>query len=309
MVDCVVTGGAGFIGSHLAASLVSQGNAVRVVDDLSTGSAENIPAGVELVVGDLADPDVAAAAFSGSEIVLHQAALPSVPLSISEPRLAHLANIDATFNVLIAARDAGVRRVVYAASSSAYGNSPVLPTSEDMPADPCSPYALQKYVGEEYGRLFTSLYGLETVSIRYFNVFGPRQLPSSPYSGVLSLFIKAALSGVAPTVYGDGGQTRDFTYVDNVVDGVIRAMDAAGVAGEVINVACGTRISLNEAWATLSRILGSLPDPIYAPARVGDVRDSHADISKAERLLGYTPFVDFEGGLRRTVEFAAADSA
>ncbi|WP_328351423.1 SDR family oxidoreductase [Mycobacterium sp. NBC_00419] len=304
MAMFLVTGGAGFIGSHLSGALLARGHRVRVVDNLSSGLLENVPAGAEFIEGDLRDPAIAAAVVSGCEIVLHQAAIPSVPRSIAAPRPSHEANIDGTFNVLIAARDEGVRRVVYAASSSAYGDTAVLPKVEDMPANPRSPYALQKHVGEVYCQFFTQLYGLETVSIRYFNVFGPRQHPSSPYSGVLSLFIKAALAGTAPTIHGDGEQTRDFTYVDNVVDGVIRAVDAPTAAGEVINVAIGGRVSLNQAWSALGDIVGPLPAATYGPPRAGDVRDSQADISKAERILGYRPLVAFEDGLRRTVDWA-----
>ena len=308
MPRCLITGGAGFIGSHLAESLAADGHTVRVVDNLSTGRADNIPAGVEFIEGDLTDAAVAVAAVHGCELVLHQAAIPSVPLSVSDPRPSHDANINATFNVLLAARDAGVRRVVYAASSSVYGDSPDLPKREDMPADPRSPYALQKHVGETYCQLFTRLYGLETVSLRYFNVFGPRQHPSSPYSGVLSLFIRAALTGTPPTIYGDGEQTRDFTFVDDVVDGVRRAIDAPQAVGQTINVATGARVSLNQAWKALGDILGPLPDPVYGPARPGDVRESQADITRAQRLLGYRPAISFEEGLRRTVECARLDS-
>lgn len=301
MTKILVTGGAGFIGSHVAAALTARGHEVRVVDNLSTGRVENLPADAEFIEGDLTDVSVAAVAVRDCEFVLHQAAIPSVPRSISEPRPSHESNIDATFNVLIAARDAGVRRLVYAASSSAYGESVVLPKSEDMPANPRSPYALQKYVGEEYCRLFTEHYGLETVSLRYFNVFGPRQHPSSPYAGVLSLFIRAALSRTAPTIYGDGEQTRDFTYIDNVVNGVLLAVSAPNVSGEVVNVAAGARISLNDAWDTLQRIIGPLPTPAYQAPRAGEVRDSQADIGKAQRLLGYRPVVSFEDGLQRTI--------
>ena len=304
MAMFLVTGGAGFIGSHLATALLGGGHDVRIVDNLTTGLRANVPAGAEFIEGDLTDPAIAAAAAAGCEVVLHQAAVASVPLSISEPRVSHDANINGTFNVLMAARDAGVRRVVFAASSAVYGNSPELPKVEDMPVDPCSPYALQKMVGESYGRLFTQLYGLETVAIRYFNVFGPRQHPSSPYSGVLSLFIRAALSGQAATIYGDGEQTRDFTYIDDIVDGVTRAVVAPDASGQVINVATGGSVSLNEAWATLGRILGPLPTPSYGPPREGDVRHSRADIAKAERLLGFRPRVSFESGLRHTVEWA-----
>jgi nucleoside-diphosphate-sugar epimerase len=306
VANFLVTGGAGFIGSHLAAALLARGHDVRVLDNLITGRIENVPAGSEFIEGDLTDPATASAAVRDCEVVLHQAAIPSVPRSISEPRPSHEANIDATFNVLLAARDAGVRRVVYAASSSAYGDTEVLPKVEEMPANPRSPYALQKQVGEQYCQLFTRMYGLETVSIRYFNVFGPRQLPSSPYSGVLSLFIKAALAGTSPTIYGDGEQTRDFTFIDNVVAGVLLAVDAPDAVGEVINVACGGRVSLNEAWAALEKIVGSLPPPTYGPPRAGDVRDSQADVSKAKRLLGYHPHVSFDEGLRRTVKWANA---
>jgi nucleoside-diphosphate-sugar epimerase len=300
----LVTGGAGFIGSHLAAELIAQGHSVRVLDNLSTGLAENVPRGADFVEGDLVDPLAVETAVEGCEVVLHQAAIPSVPRSISEPRPSHVANIDGTFNLLLAARDAGVRRVVYAASSSAYGDTLVLPKVETMPASPQSPYALQKHVGETYCQLFTKLYGLETVAVRYFNVFGPRQNPSSPYSGVLSLFIKAALTGSSPTIFGDGEQTRDFTYVDNVVDGVLRAVHAPSASGEVINVACGGRISLNQAWASLEGILGPLPRPLHNLPRPGDVRDSQADIEKAYSLLGYRPSISFDDGLRLTMDWA-----
>jgi nucleoside-diphosphate-sugar epimerase len=301
----LITGGAGFIGSHLAHSLLEHGHDVRIVDDLSTGLASNLPEGVDFVRGDLSNPTTAIEAVRGCEVVLHQAAIPSVPRSIDAPRNSHEANINATFNVLLASRDEGVRRVVYAASSSAYGDSTVLPKTEAMPAAPRSPYALQKYTGEQYCKLFTQHYGVETVSIRYFNVFGPRQHPSSPYSGVLSLFIHAALTGAKPTIYGDGEQTRDFTYIDNVVDGVLRAVASSEASGEVINVACGGRISLNSAWSTLEDIVGiSLTVPNHAEGRPGDVRDSQADITKAELLLGYRPLISFSDGLRRTVEWA-----
>jgi nucleoside-diphosphate-sugar epimerase len=237
----------------------------------------------------------------GVEFVLHQAAIPSVPRSVEDPLTSNRANIDASLNILVAARDAGVRRLVYAGSSSAYGNSEVLPKVETMPTAPLSPYALQKLVAEQYCQMFTSLYGLETVTIRYFNVFGPRQDPSSPYSGVISLFISALCEGRRPTIYGDGGQTRDFTYVANVVDGVLRACQAPGASGEVINVATAGRVSLNQLFAAIRGLVGSSVEPIYAEARAGDVRDSQADIGKAERLLGYRPIVGFEEGLGRTV--------
>ena len=306
MRNCLVTGGAGFIGSHLAATLAARGDRVRVADNLSTGYRHNLEAiggGVEFLEGDLAESAFAARAVEGIDLVFHQAAIPSVPRSVKDPAGSHRANIDASLNVLIAARDAGVRRVVYAGSSSAYGDTPVLPKREDMPPNPRSPYALQKLVAEQYASLFTQLYGLETVTIRYFNVFGPRQDPSSAYSGVISQFAKALTEGHSPTIYGDGGQTRDFTYIDNVVDGVLRAGDAPEASGEVINVATGGRISLLELFEQMKRITGADVAPVFVDARAGDVRDSQADIAKAKRLLGYEPVVSFEDGLARTIDW------
>ena len=305
MASYLVTGGAGFIGSHLAEELVRRGHAVRVVDSLITGHRHNLAhlSGVEFIEGDLADAAVAARAAAGVEYVLHEAAIPSVPRSVQDPITSNRANITATLNILVAARDAGVRRLVYAASSSAYGDTPTLPKREDMPPHPLSPYALQKLVGEQYCQMFTELYGFATVSIRYFNVFGPRQDPGSPYSGVISLFATALLDGRQPTIYGDGEQTRDFTYVANVVDGVLRACEAPNAAGQVINVATGGRISLNELLSVMKRIARSTVEPVYVAARAGDVRDSQADITKAREMLGYTPTVEFEEGLRRTFEW------
>jgi len=303
MATYLVTGGAGFIGSHLVEELVRRGERVRVVDNLSTGKRQNIAhlTSVEFVEGDLADPLVAERAVAGIEYVLHQAAIPSVPRSVQDPITSNRANIDATLNILVAARDAGVKRLVYAGSSSAYGDTPTLPKVETMATAPLSPYALQKLVGEQYAQMFTRLYGLETVTIRYFNVFGPRQDPSSPYSGVISLFISALCNGRQPTIYGDGEHTRDFTYVANVVDGVLRACTAAGASGEVINVATGGRISLNTLFNTIRDLVDATVDPIYSAPRPGDVKDSQADISKARRILGYAPIVSFEEGLARTV--------
>jgi len=303
MANYLVTGGAGFIGSHLVEELVRRGERVRVVDSLITGRRQNIahvPA-VEFIEGDLADPDVAQHAVKDMDYVLHQAAIPSVPRSVQDPITSNRANIDASLNVLVAARDARVKRVVYAGSSSAYGNTPTLPKIETMPTAPLSPYALQKLVAEQYCQMFTSLYGLETVTTRYFNVFGPRQDPSSPYSGVISLFISALCDGRQPTIYGDGEHTRDFTYVANVVDGVLRACTATGASGEVVNVATGGRISLNTLFKTIQQLLRTNVEPIYADARAGDVKDSQADISKARRILGYEPSVSFEDGLQKTV--------
>jgi len=305
MAHYLVTGGAGFIGSHLCTELVRRGETVRVVDSLITGKRANLAhlPEVEFIEGDLADLDVAHRSVKGVDYVLHQAAIPSVPRSVEDPITCNRANVDASLNLLVAARDARVKRVVYAGSSAAYGNSETLPKVETMATDPLSPYGLQKLVVEDYCSLFTTLYGLETVTTRYFNVFGPRQDPSSPYSGVISLFISALCEGRQPTIFGDGRHTRDFTYVANVVDGVLRASQAAGVAGEVINVATGTRVSLNELFKTIRTLLNANVEPKYAPPRAGDVRDSQADISKARRLLGYAPTVTFEQGLKNTVEW------
>src|SRR6187399_80956 len=271
MSQFLVTGGAGFIGSHLAEELVRRGERVRVVDSLITGKRKNLEhlPQVEFIEGDLADLNVARQAMRGVEYVLHQAAIPSVPRSVEDPITSNRANIDASLNVLVAARDAKVRRLVYAGSSSAYGNAPTLPKVETMGTAPLSPYALQKLVAEQYCQMFTKLYGLETVTIRYFNVFGPRQDPSSPYSGVISLFISALVDGRQPKIYGDGEHTRDFTYVANVVDGVLRACHAPNVAGEVINVATGGRISLNELFRALQDLTGAGVKPIYAETRAG----------------------------------------
>ncbi|HQZ39338.1 MAG TPA: SDR family oxidoreductase [Vicinamibacterales bacterium] len=330
MATYTVTGGAGFIGSHLVEELLRRGHRVRIVDNFTTGKRENIEAAVrsagaarsagasvrsagasapatpDLIEGDLAELAVARAAADGADYVLHQAAIPSVPRSVKDPITSNRANIDATLNMLVAARDAGVKRLVFAGSSSEYGDTPTLPKHEGMPTNPLSPYALQKVVGEEYLKLFTRLYGLETVSIRYFNVFGPRQDPGSAYSGVISLFIKWLVAGEPPTIHGDGEQTRDFTYVANVVDGVLRACEVPAASGEAINVATGGRISLNELLRVLQGIVGTDLAAVYGPSRVGDVRDSQASIEKAERLLGYAPTVAFEDGLRRTVEWFRA---
>jgi nucleoside-diphosphate-sugar epimerase len=303
LANYLVTGGAGFIGSHISEALVRRGQRVRVVDSLVTGYARNVRDGVEFVQGDLADPAVAKAAVAGMDYVIHQAAIPSVPRSVEKPEESHRANIDATLQILLAARSAKVKRVVFAGSSSVYGDTEVLPKTELMPTNPLSPYALQKLMGEMYLQMFTRLYGLETVTTRYFNVFGPRQDPGSPYSGVISLFIKALSEGTQPVIYGDGEQTRDFTYVTNVVDGVLRAAEVPGVAGQVFNVATSSRTSLNELLATLKKIFGSTVEPIYRESRAGDVRDSQADISKAQKMLGYQPTVGLEEGLRKTVDW------
>ena len=309
MASYLVTGGAGFIGSHLVEELVRRGDRVRVADNLVTGKRRNLEHvdGVEFLEGDLASMDVAVRAVAGMDYVLHQAAIPSVPRSVTDPMTSHRANVDAALNVLVAARDAHVKRLVYAGSSAAYGNAATLPKREDMPPNPLSPYALQKLVVEQYCQMFTQLYGFETVTIRYFNVFGPRQDPGSPYSGVISLFSTALLEGRQPTIYGDGEQTRDFTYVANVVDGVLRACEAPQAAGEVINVATGGRISLNELLRVMSGLVGARVTPIYREERAGDVKDSQADITKARTLLGYSPIVGLEEGLRRTIEWCRGE--
>ena len=305
MASYLVTGGAGFIGSHLAEELLRRGHRVRVADSFITGKRANLDVikAAEFLEGDLADLPFAAQAVAGMDYVLHQAAIPSVPRSVDDPVTSNRANITATINTLWAAKDAGIKRLVYAASSSAYGNTPTLPKREDMPTHPLSPYALQKLVGEQYCQLFTSLYGFETVGIRYFNVFGPRQDPGSPYSGVISQFATALLAGRQPTIYGDGGQTRDFTYVANVVDGVLRACDAPKASGEVINVATASRISLNDLVRVMNSLIGSNVTPIYKEPRAGDVRDSQADISKAKALLGYEPSIPLEEGLKLTLDW------
>jgi nucleoside-diphosphate-sugar epimerase len=309
MASYLVTGGAGFIGSHLCEELTRRGHLVRVADSLVTGKRRNLAhlPNVEFLEGDLADVAFATKAVRGMDFVLHQAAIPSVPRSVADPITSNRANVDASLNVLVAARDAGVRRVVYAGSSSAYGNSATLPKEESMPGRPLSPYALQKLVAEQYCQMFTQLYGLETVAIRYFNVFGPRQDPGSPYSGVISLFAAALLEGRPPTIYGDGEQTRDFTYIANVVDGVLRACEAKDVSGEVINVATGERVSLNALLGIMSAIVGTTVRPVFKQTRAGDVAHSLADISKARRLLGYAPIVTLQEGLRLTLDWCRSE--
>ena len=305
MAHYLVTGGAGFIGSHLAEELARRGHRVRVADSLITGRRSNLDhlPQVEFLEGDLADLEFARRAAAGCDYVLHQAAIPSVPRSVKDPLASNRANVDGTLNMLVAARDAKVRRLVFAGSSSAYGNTPTLPKHEGMPTSPLSPYALQKVIGEQYLQMFTRLYGLETVSIRYFNVFGPRQDPSSPYSGVISVFATALLQNRPPTIYGDGEQTRDFTYVANVVDGVLRACEAPGANGQIINVATGGRISLNQLFEAMRKLTGATTQPVYVESRAGDVRDSQADIRLARQILGYEPIVPFEEGLQKTVEW------
>ena len=303
----LVTGGAGFIGSHIASALSASGARVRVLDDLSTGHRENldeIGGDIEFIQGSVADDSLLAKALEGVELVFHEAAIPSVPRSVEAPRQTHVASIDGTFSLLLAARDKGVRRVVYAASSSAYGDQPTLPKEEEMRPDPLSPYAVAKLVGEYYCQVFTRVYGLETVSLRYFNVFGPRQDPGSQYSGVVSRFISALLSGERPVIYGDGEQSRDFTYIDNVVAANLNAATSTGASGKVINVANGERVTLNQLLAELKELTGKQDVTAeYLEPRVGDVRHSLADITLAREFLGYESKVDLREGLKRTIDW------
>jgi UDP-N-acetylglucosamine/UDP-N-acetyl-alpha-D-glucosaminouronate 4-epimerase len=301
----LVTGGAGFIGSHIAAALGASGARVRVLDDLSTGHRENldeIDGDIEFIQGSVADEALLNRVLEGVELVFHEAAIPSVPRSVEAPRQTHIASVDGTFSLLVAARDKGVRRVVYAASSSAYGDQPTLPKSEQMPPDPLSPYAVAKLVGEYYCKVFAQVYTLETVSLRYFNVFGPRQDPGSQYSGVVSRFISALLTNERPVIYGDGEQSRDFTYIDNVVAANLSAAAAKDASGKVINVANGERITLNQLLEELKELTGKQDVTAeYLEPRVGDVRHSLADISMAKQFLGYESKVGLREGLQRTI--------
>jgi UDP-glucose 4-epimerase len=303
----LVTGGAGFIGSHIARALVDAGARVRVIDDLSTGSVQNldeIGGEVDFINASINDTTVLNRAVQGVELVFHEAAIPSVPRSVQQPRETHDASVNGTFNLLLAARDAGVRRVVYAASSSAYGDQLESPKVESMRPDPLSPYAAAKLVGEYYCQVFTRSYKLETVSLRYFNVFGPRQDPSSQYSGVISRFIMALETGERPTIFGDGEQTRDFTYVANAVEANMRAAQAPEASGNVFNIANGKSISINQVLEVLKRLTGrNEMKADYAPMRVGDVRDSLADLKAAKAVLGYEPKVGLEEGLQLTLDW------
>lgn len=299
-----MTGGAGFIGSNIVEELVSRGKTIRILDNLSTGKRENIRPfsdQIEFIEGDIRNLDVVRKAVHGVHFVLHQAALPSVPRSISDPVATNEVNVNGTLNILLAAKDAGVKRLIYASSSSVYGNSEVLPKREDMPPGPLSPYATSKLAGENYCRNFYQIYGLETVCLRYFNVFGPRQDPSSQYSAAIPKFINAILDGCSPVIYGDGLQSRDFTYVANVVQANLLACKANGVAGEIFNVACGKRHTVLDLVVQLSEILDRDIKPAFKGPREGDVRDSMADISKAQRLLGYKNSYSFKAELEKTV--------
>jgi len=303
----LVTGGAGFIGSHIAETLLKQGESVRVFDNLATGRSSNLEplqglAGhFEFVQGDLRDSNAVRAAVEGVEVVFHQGALASVPRSIAEPVISLETNIIGTQNVLLAAMHAGVRRVVYASSSSVYGDTPVLPKHEEMPTAPMSPYAVQKLTGELLCGVFTRIYGLETVALRYFNVFGPRQDPTSEYAAVIPRFLTALLEKRRPIVFGDGEQTRDFTYIENVVQANLLAATSSAAVGAAMNIGCGERISLNAVLQTAGELLGIHVHAEYRDPRPGDVRDSLADISRARRLLDYRPKVTFREGLARTL--------
>ena len=312
MARYLVTGAAGFIGSSLVAALVERGETVRALDNFSTGKRsnlapywhrDNLKDAIELRECDLRDADAVASACEGIEIILHQGALPSVPRSVKAPRPSHECNIDGTFNVLEGARAAGVRRILYAASSSAYGNQPGFPRVETMAPQPLSPYAVQKLMGQYYMQSYWHVYGIETVCLRYFNIFGPRQVPDSPYSGVMAKFILQMLRGETPVILGDGEQARDFTYIDNAVAANLLAAAAPveRIAGRVFNVACGERHTLNETYEVIAKLLGFPHLPNYGPERAGDIRVSLADISAAREAFGYEPTVKFEEGLRRTV--------
>jgi nucleoside-diphosphate-sugar epimerase len=310
MAVYVVTGGGGFIGSHIVEELIRRKETVRVIDNFSTGKRANLEPFeevAEIIDADIAEAKNLAQYLKGADYVIHQAAIPSVPKSMIDPVRSHNANVNGTLRVLVASREAGVRRVIYACSSSIYGDSPTLPKHEAMLPNPLSPYGAQKLFGEMYCQVFTRAYGLETVSLRYFNVFGPRQDATSQYSGVLALFIPAVLQGRRPTIYGDGLQSRDFTYVQNVVEGNLLACIAPGVAGQAFNVACGDRITVNSMLQQINKITGKDIAPIYAEPRGGDIKHSQADISRAKEHLGYEPKVTFEEGLRRTVEWYASN--
>jgi len=304
-MDAVVTGGAGFIGSNLVAALAARGSRVRVLDDLSTGSMANLREledGVEVIVGDVRAPDQVRRALAGAEVVFHLAALPRVARSVADPFGTHVVNVNGTLNVLSVARDMGARRLVFASSSSVYGDTPTLPKHEDMNPRPQSPYAASKLAAEAYCRAFSSVYDIETVSLRFFNAFGPRQDPAAEYAAVIPRFITRMIAGEAPVILGDGEQSRDFTHIDNVVAGCLLAAEAGTSAvGESINVACGSRITLLDLVTTLNELLGSDLEPDFAETRPGDVRHSEAAIDKAAELLGYTPEVELREGLKRTV--------
>ena len=308
MSKVLVTGGAGFIGSNLTETLLKQGHLVRVLDNFSTGRRENLVfdkpfPSLEIIEGDICDLNICQRAMNDVEFVFHQAALASVQRSVEDPLTSNSVNVEGTLNVLLAARDAGVKRFVYASSCAVYGDDPIIPKREEMSPNPLSPYALQKYIGEEYCRLFSQLYRLETVSLRYFNIFGPKQDPTSIYSAVIPKFISAMLEDHPPIIFGDGEQSRDFTYIDNVVQANLLAMSADHLNGEAINIACGKRISLNQLLDILKDIIGSKVSPVYQEPRKGDIRHSLADIQKGKKFLNYCPIVEIGDGLKKTVGY------
>jgi UDP-glucose 4-epimerase len=306
MEKFLVTGGAGFIGSNICKRLVSQGCFVRVVDNLSTGKKSNLADlidKIEFIQADMGDSEVAQSAMKDVDVVLHQGALPSVPVSVDNPAATHQHCVNATFTLLLAARDAGVKRFVYAASSSAYGDAPTSPKVETMPTSPLSPYAVAKLTGEYYCSVFYNIYGLQTVSLRYFNVFGPQQDPASQYAAAIPAFVTAILKDEPPTIYGDGEQSRDFTYIDNVVDANLLAARANQTKGEVINIACGMAVTVNEIIDMINELLGKNIKPIYADPRPGDVKHSLADITMAKELIGFEPVTNFKDGLQKAIEW------
>jgi len=306
MDNFLVTGGAGFIGSNICRKLISQGCFVRVVDNLLTGNKANLSDiinKIEFVEADMGDEKVARQAMKDIDVVLHQGALPSVPRSVDDPAATHRHCVDATFTLLLAGRDAGIKRFVYAASSSAYGDTPTLPKTEKMFAQPLSPYAVGKLVGEYYCSVFYNVFGLETISLRYFNVFGPYQNPKSQYAAAIPAFVTAILKDTPPTVYGDGEQSRDFTYIDNVVEANLLAARTKQTKGEVVNIACGQRITVNEIIRLINELLGKNIKPNYVPPRPGDVKHSLADITLAEKVIGYKPTVCFSAGLQKAIDW------
>lgn len=326
-MNVLVTGGGGFIGSHLVEGLVRRGHVVRILDNFSTGKRANLaairdadgaelfsadckplqPARCTLIEGTIVDADTCRKACDGIEFILHHGAVPSVPESIANPANSHRANVEGTFNLLMAARDCQVRRVIYAASSSAYGESEKLPKVESMPTSPLSPYAVQKLAGENYCSVFSTCYNVQTLSLRYFNVFGPRQDPKSQYAAAIPAFVTSILKNEPPTIYGDGEQTRDFTYIENVVVANLMAMEAKQTRGEIINIACGEHVTVNQIIQRINEVLGRSVRPNYVPPRAGDIKHSWADIALAEKVIGYRPVVSFSDGLQKTIEWYAAN--
>ncbi len=308
----LVTGGAGFVGSHIVEGLLARGKKVRVIDNFSTGSRKNLEhllGKIELIEGDIRKVEDCRRACEGAAVVLHEAAVPSVPKSVVDPETSHTANVDGTFNMLMAAREAGVRRFVYAASSSAYGDVEVSPKHEDIRPQPKSPYAVNKLVGEYYCRTFYECFGLQTVSLRYFNVFGPRQDPKSQYAAAIPAFVTAILQDRRPVVYGDGEQSRDFTFVENVIEANVLAAGAPETHGEVVNVACGASVTINQIIARINELLGKSVEPVYEPMRAGDVMHSLADVRRAKEVIGYTPQVFFDDGLQRAIAWYTKNAA